>query len=309
MADEALAKKKGMPTVPWLPMRLDLADDPVVLALAARCEDVVDEDHAVGKLHRLWSWANQQTPDGNARSVTFVWLDRYVCAPGFGQVLLEEGWLEELEGGGYRIPNFERWNSKSAKKRLQTALRVAEHRKSNADGNGADVTDETPGALQESRPVRYLEEEEEEEEEEDGEKKIQKVVSSDETGRDDQKDLLTTDERPEQEIWAQADALAQRTLAKLKLTPASRGDQSLILKCARLVTLDVFPEHWLWDAVEAYDKRTGHKRRPWAFVTRCLQNKAVEDYDKDLNTLLATIKVPGWLLEAPENKQRKEPIT
>ncbi len=299
------APKKKMPTVPWLPMRLDLADDPVVLALAARCEDVVDEDHAVGKLHRLWSWANRQTPDGNARSVTFVWLDRYVCAPGFGQVLLEEGWLEELEGGGYRIPNFERWNSKSAKKRLQTALRVGEHRERNAEGNGANVTDETPTALQESRPVRYLEEEEEkdgeEDGEEDGEKKIKKVVSSDETGRGDQKDLVTGSD----ETWALADGLAQRTLAKLKLTPTSRQDHSLILKCAHLVVTDQLPEHWLLDAVEAYDKRTGHKRRPWAFVTRCLQNKAVEDYGKDLNTLMATIKVPGWLLGTPE--KRKEP--
>ncbi len=306
MADDA--PKKKMPTVPWLPMRLDLADDPVVLALAARCEDVVDEDHAVGKLHKLWSWANKQTTDGNARSVTFAWIERYICALGFAQVLLDEGWLEELEGGGYRIPKFDRWNSKSAKTRLQTARRVAEHRKGNAGGNGADVTDETPGVLHPGAQQRYLEVEveKEEEKEKDGDEKknLQKVVSSDETRRDDQKNLSTDAQRGEQEIWAAADALAVRTIAKLKLTP-KRPDRELMLKCARLVINDQLPEHWLLDATEAYDKRTTPKRKPWGFVTRCLQNKAVEDYGEDLNTLLATIKVPGWLLGPPENTQTK----
>ena len=302
MADDA--PKKKMPAVPWLPMRLDLADDPAVIAIFSKT-DCVDEAHVVGKLHKVWTWFNRHTTDGYARGVTQEWFDRDIGVTGFTQAMIDVGWLE-VDEGGVRLPNFEEFNGASAKKRLQSARRMSKKRQcdtgSVTDGeqprdkcDAASVTDDAQKAHLEE------EEEEEEEEEKDGEKEKQKVVSSDEARRDDHKISSTDAQRGEQEIWAAADVLAERTIAKLKLTP-KRTDRSLMLKCARLVITDQLPEHWLIDAIEAYDKRTGHKRNPWGFVTRCLQNKAVEDYGKDLNTLLATIKVPGWLLGAPENE-------
>jgi len=115
----------------WIPMRTDLRDDPAVIAIAA--ELGVEEDLILGKLHRFWSWANRQTVDGNAPSVTKMWLDRHLCAQGFAQALENVGWLE-CSDLGIRVPNFERYNSQSAKRRLLTARRVAaiRHRKRNA---------------------------------------------------------------------------------------------------------------------------------------------------------------------------------
>ena len=321
MAD---APKKKMPTVPWLPMRLDLADDPAVIAIFSKT-DCVDEAHVVGKLHKVWTWFNRHTTDGYARGVTPEWFDRDIGVTGFTQAMIDVGWLE-VDEGGVRLPNFEEFNGASAKKRLQSARRMAKKRNSDTgsatDGEqprdkryAASVTNEAQKAhLEEEKEVEE-EKELEEEKDEDEKKKLKKVVSSDETRRGDQKNLSTDAQRGEQEIWAEADAMAVRTIAKLKLTP-KRADRELMLKCARLVINDQLPEHWLLDATEAYDKRTTPKRNPWGFVTRCLQNKAVEDYGKDLNTLLATVKVPGWLLGPPENKQtsredagtqRKEP--
>lgn len=106
-------------------MRLDLADDPAVIGLAARLG--LDEFGVVGRLHRLWVWANQQLADGNAASVTEKWIDRYTMTPGFAAALVEVGWLT-VDGGGFSIPKFDRWNSKGAKKRLLTSRRVKDHR-------------------------------------------------------------------------------------------------------------------------------------------------------------------------------------
>lgn len=107
-------------------MRLDLAEDPAVIGVAADLG--LDEDSVVGKLHRLWSWASKVSRDGHAASVTKTWLDRYVGATGFAEAVAKHGWLMLIDGGGIRIPNWEHWLSQSAKARLQAALRQAKHR-------------------------------------------------------------------------------------------------------------------------------------------------------------------------------------
>ena len=42
----------------WIPMRHTLRDDPAVIAIAA--ELGITEYEVVGRLHSLWSWADQQ---------------------------------------------------------------------------------------------------------------------------------------------------------------------------------------------------------------------------------------------------------
>jgi len=112
----------------WIKMRVDLRDDPAVIAIAAATD--LDEDTVVGKLHKLWSWANRHTTDGNAAGVTLFWIDRYLSATGFSQAMVEAGWMLEMtqSGGGIRFPAFDRHNSESAKRRALTAERVAKHR-------------------------------------------------------------------------------------------------------------------------------------------------------------------------------------
>jgi len=114
----------------WIKMRCDLATDPAVIAIAAACE--LDADTVVGKLHRLWSWADAQLTDGNAPGVTKKWVDWYVRHDNFAGAMCAAGWLEARRG---RIvfPKFDKHMSQSAKTRAVTAKRAAKCReKSNA---------------------------------------------------------------------------------------------------------------------------------------------------------------------------------
>jgi len=109
----------------WLAIRVDLITDPAVIAVTAACrEHLIDEAHTVGKLVQLWGWAHLQTADGWVAGVTAAWINRYVAVPGFAEALasLETPWLV-LEAGGLRFPNWDDWNSSSAKLRLLDSKR------------------------------------------------------------------------------------------------------------------------------------------------------------------------------------------
>lgn len=109
----------------WIPMRIDLAGDPSTIAIANELGKNLHE--TVGILHHFWSWADSQLTDGNAVSVTFSNIDDIVGVTGCARALEKAGWLE-ANGKGLRVPNFENWMSKSAKKRLKTHKRVKRHR-------------------------------------------------------------------------------------------------------------------------------------------------------------------------------------
>lgn len=134
-------------------MRTDLRDDPAVVGLATELN--LDEDTIIGKLHRFWSWADAQTYDGNAPTVTQAFLDRYISVTGFVQALLKVGWLKE-NGDGFTIPNFDRHNGKTAKSRGLTMLRVQRYRsvtpalpeKSRSSSSSSKKTPETGGEVE-----------------------------------------------------------------------------------------------------------------------------------------------------------------
>jgi len=125
----------------WIKVRKDLPTDPSVIAVAAQLGE--SEDSVVGKLVRLWSWADSALADGNARGVTFSWIDRYVGVTGFAQSLASAGWLTETSDG-VSIPHFDRHMGQSAKMRALSANRAQKHR----DTRNAPVT---PDALPEKR--------------------------------------------------------------------------------------------------------------------------------------------------------------
>jgi len=126
----------------WIKMRCNLDTDWRVIQIACQLE--MSELHVVGCLWKLWTWADQNTADGNAVSVTDVTLDRFTGVTGFASSMRNVGWLT---GENYQItfPNFVEHNGSTAKKRAKTQQRVTKHR------NARSVTDVTLKALPEKR--------------------------------------------------------------------------------------------------------------------------------------------------------------
>ena len=110
----------------WIKVEHITPDKPEVVKLAGILG--IDQDAVVGKLLRLWIWADQQSVSGNAITVTNSFLDRLVFCPGFAAGLVKVGWLNGREGL-LSIPNFDRHNGQSAKNRANTNRRVANSRK------------------------------------------------------------------------------------------------------------------------------------------------------------------------------------
>ncbi len=123
----------------WIPIRIDLADEPEVIAIGD--ELGIDYDTVVGKLVRLWGWANRITADGNARRVTQKWVDARIGVTGFAKAMADVGWLT-ISSTGLEFPRFDVWNSQSGKQRILGAKRAAtfRHQKS----NGVSVTNALP---------------------------------------------------------------------------------------------------------------------------------------------------------------------
>lgn len=133
----------------WIKVEVITPDKPEIFQIAEILN--IDPDAVLGKLVRIWAWADQQTVDGNAGSVTKGVLDRIAFITGFADALIAVGWLA-YDGNKLILPNFERHNGESSKKRALTNRRVAAHRKN-------ETQKVTLTALQKALP----EEEEEEE--------------------------------------------------------------------------------------------------------------------------------------------------
>lgn len=125
----------------WIKFELITLDKPEVCQIADLAD--IDSDAAVGKLLRVWGWFDQQTEDGNAPSVSKRLLDRMVGVTGFCEHMKSVGWMFE-DDGVISLPNFARHNGKTAKNRLLTAKRVANHKASNGKGNARSVSDALP---------------------------------------------------------------------------------------------------------------------------------------------------------------------
>lgn len=114
----------------WIKMRSNLWDDPRV----SRICDLIDSGEApvIGALYWLWATADQHSEDGVMPGLTMRQIDRKTGLPGFAASLVAIGWLAD-NPEGVVIQKFEEHNGESAKKRCQTAKRVANHRARNDD--------------------------------------------------------------------------------------------------------------------------------------------------------------------------------
>jgi hypothetical protein len=111
----------------WIPMRIELHEDPAVIGIALATR--LDEFSVVGRLHRFWGWANQQTQDGVVPFVIPEKVDQIVGREGFASAMVKVGWLMVTPEGGIKVPSFNRWMSEPAKKRLADSRRKAEERR------------------------------------------------------------------------------------------------------------------------------------------------------------------------------------
>jgi len=113
----------------WIKMRVDISDDPAVIGMSVAME--ISEDEVVGKLHRLWSWADKHTIDGKAPAITAKWVDRFLNKLGFAESMQKVGWLR-FDETGIVFPQFSKHNGESAKKRAGATSRQRSVRENTA---------------------------------------------------------------------------------------------------------------------------------------------------------------------------------
>ena len=113
----------------WIKMETCLPQKPEILAISAKTG--MHPDMIVGKCFRLWAWFDQHTENGHAKGVTLVTLG-YALGNGddttkFTEAMSQVNWLIENDDA-VTLPNFEKHNGASAKKRLEDAKRQKKHR-------------------------------------------------------------------------------------------------------------------------------------------------------------------------------------
>lgn len=109
----------------------------------------LDPDAVVGKLVRLWSWAEVSRINPNAMSITLEFLDKLVGKKGFGAALMKAGWLREVDGV-MQFPNFGRHNGPEGKGRALTAQRVSRHRERKRASDEKDEIQDEVSATKDS---------------------------------------------------------------------------------------------------------------------------------------------------------------
>ena len=114
----------------WIKMRTNLWDDPRVCSI---CDATgLLEAQVIGGLYWLWKSADEHTETGFMPGLSARSIDRKTGCAGLGQALVAVGWITESDGG-ITLNNFEEHNGASAKKRCQTAKRVANFKSANAE--------------------------------------------------------------------------------------------------------------------------------------------------------------------------------
>ncbi len=109
----------------WIKIEHITPDKPEIIGMAATLG--CDPDAVVGKLFRIWIWADQNSVDGNGMSVTDAFLDRLTHRKGFARAMRDCGWLQG-DSGALVFPGFERHNGRTAKARAESNRRMAKSR-------------------------------------------------------------------------------------------------------------------------------------------------------------------------------------
>jgi hypothetical protein len=110
--------------MPWFKIDYETQDKPEVARIARTLK--VEHDLVLGKLQRVWRWADANCVDGQAEA-PLEYVSEVARCPGFAEAMLAVGWLA-VKGEVIVFPNFERHNGESAKERALGQLRQARAR-------------------------------------------------------------------------------------------------------------------------------------------------------------------------------------
>jgi hypothetical protein len=119
----------------WIKIEHSTPTKPEVSQLADILE--IGYREAVGTLVDFWIWADKQSVDGHALSVTQKFINHVVGVEGFAEGLEKVGWLVD-DGGTLSLPNFLDNNGDSEKKRALAQKRQSRKR------NARSVTEALP---------------------------------------------------------------------------------------------------------------------------------------------------------------------
>lgn len=135
----------------WIKVEMTTPDKPEIAGIA---DDLnIDIDMAFGKVFRVWAWFDQHSTDGHAPSVTKKTLDRVAGVQGFCDAMAKVEWFED-DGEFITMPNFERHNGESAKKRA-----LASDRKRKSRNKSDNVTEVSRSGRDKNGPKSVTREE------------------------------------------------------------------------------------------------------------------------------------------------------
>ena len=105
----------------WIVWTKGLLDKPEIIRMS-RDLKVTPEQVACACM-RLWEWADDQTVDGFVPELSHEDADKFGRLSGLGRAMVRVGWLVsngDNNGAplGISFPNWPRWNTNSAKRRL-----------------------------------------------------------------------------------------------------------------------------------------------------------------------------------------------
>jgi len=112
--------------MPWIKIRTGLCDDPAIVGMANTLG--IDEHAVVGRLIKIWSWADANTIDGYCENITYEWVDLRVSCKGFALAMQKVGWLSRNRSGWVSFPNWDTHMGANAKKRADAADRQRKRR-------------------------------------------------------------------------------------------------------------------------------------------------------------------------------------
>ena len=116
----------------WIKIEITLPNKPEVIRIGRALG--LSPEAVCGYLIRFWGWASSNSVDGFVTQLALRDIDMIVTLPGFADAIVAVGWLrQEPDTDRLALPNFDRHNGESAKKRGLTAKRQERYRNANSN--------------------------------------------------------------------------------------------------------------------------------------------------------------------------------